>query len=300
MASIGSRHRCASLILQQFGLAPFREILPPEVFGAAAREADCTPKRNRPLIPEVVSWLMMYVGLQTASMTQGLAQAWGLVRAVCPWLQQGCVSEEAFCQARKQLTIRFWRNLWERLGSRFEATFAPSMLWKDTFRLLAIDGSDVDLPNTPAVSRFFGKPRNGKGEGRQPQAKLVALCSVFTGFCFAFKFIAKPFTEHHALRHLIRHLRRNDLVLMDRGFFSLPRHLAHPQTRGAFPHPALRSTSRLCQASPLLECQRVARGIPSHARHPSQRSRPPRGFERPPASLPMPRFPAQLAAHLAA
>jgi hypothetical protein len=239
MVKIGSPRRCASTILQKFGLAPFRAILPPEVFVAAAREAGCAPKRQRPLIPEVVAWLMMYVGLQTASMTQGLAQAWGLVRAVCPWLHQGCVTEEAFCQARKQLTIGYWRNLWEHLAGRFEAAFASSLLWKNTFRLLAIDGVDVDLPNAPAVARFFGKPRNGKGEGRQPQAKLVALCSVFTGFCFAFKFIAKPFTEHHALRHLIRRLRRNDLVLMDRGFFPLRRRLAHRATWGACPHPTL-------------------------------------------------------------
>ncbi len=219
MLSIGYQKACASTIFQRFGLVPFRGILPPEVFVAAARDGGCAPRRERPLIPEVVAWLMMYVGLQTTSMTQGLCGAWGLVRGVCPWLQDGCVTEEAFCQARRQLTIGFWRDLWERLVSRFEAKFASSLLWKNTFRLLAIDGADVDLPNTPMVARFFGRPRNGKGEGRQPQAKLVALCSVFTGFCFAFKLIAKRFTEHHALQHLIRCLRLDDLVLMDRGFF---------------------------------------------------------------------------------
>lgn len=245
MASIGSHKVCASTILQRFGLAPFRGILAPDVFAAVAREADCAPKRDRPLIPEVVTWLMMYVGLQTTSMTQGLCRAWGLVRAVCPSLHEGCVSEEAFCQARKQLTIGFWRKLWERVVSRFEAKFAPSMLWKNTYRLLAIDGSDVDLPNAPKIARFFGRPSNGKGEGRRPQAKIVALCSVFTGFCFAFKLIGKPFTEHHALRHLIRRLRCNDLVLMDRGFFSLRSHLAYPPAWSAFPSPALRPAGRL-------------------------------------------------------
>jgi hypothetical protein len=168
VVKIGSPRHCASTILQKFGLARFRGILPPEVFVAVAREAGCASKRQRPLIPEVVAWLMMYVGLQTASMTQGLAQAWGLVRAVCPWLYQGCVTEEAFCQARKRLTIGFWRILWEHLAGRFEAAFTSCLLWKDTFRLLAIDGGDVDLPNAPVVARFFGKPcasgaANGSG-----------------------------------------------------------------------------------------------------------------------------------------
>ena len=89
MASIGSHRLYASLVFQQFGLAPFRRILSPEAFAAAARAGRCAPRRDRPLIPEVVAWLMMYVGLQTTSMTQGLCRAWGLARAVCPRLQRG-------------------------------------------------------------------------------------------------------------------------------------------------------------------------------------------------------------------
>jgi hypothetical protein len=239
MSPIGAHRRCALTVFQKFGLAPFRRILPPECFAAAARVGRCAPKRDRPLIPEVVAWLMMYVGLHTTSMTQGLGRAWGLVRVACPWLHERGVTEEAFCQARKQLTIGFWRTIWVGLAKRFEATFASSLLWKNTFRLLAVDGADVDLPNAPPIARFFGRPRNGKTEGRRPQGKIVALCSVFTGFCFAFKLIGKPFTEHHALKHLMRHLRCNDLVLMDRGFFSLRRHLAYSPARGALPHPAL-------------------------------------------------------------
>ena len=249
MSPIGSHRRFALTVFQKFGLAPFRGILPPEVFKEAAHQAHCAPRRERPLIPEVVAWLMMYVGLQTSSMTQGLCRTWGLLRVACPWLHERCVSEEAFCQARKQLTLGFWRKLWEHLVGRFEARFAPSLLWKGIFRLLAIDGVDVDLPNAPRIARFFGRPRNGKTEGRRPKAKLVSCCSVFTGFCFAFKLIGKPFTEHHALKHLMRHFRRNDLVLMDRGFFSLCGHMAYSPAWGAFPHPALRSAGWLCQTS---------------------------------------------------
>lgn len=249
MVPIGSHRRSALAVFQKFGLAPFREILPPDIFAMAARVGSCAPKRDRPLIPEVVAWLMMYVGLQTTSMTQGLSQAWGLVRAVCPRLQSDCVTEEAFCQARNRLTLGFWRNLWERLAQRFEAKFTPSVLWKNTFRLLAVDGSDVNLPNAPKIACFFGKPANGKGEGRRPQAKLVALCSVFTGFCFAFELIGKSFTEHHALQHLIRRFRRDDLVLMDRGFFSLRRYLAYSPAKRTFSPSDFRPTGRVCQTS---------------------------------------------------
>lgn len=227
MVSIDRRRFPATEIFQRFGLAPFQSILAGSVFEDAAKEAGCAPRRNRPLIPEVVAWLMMYVGLHTTSMTQGLTQAWGLVRAACPGLETASVSEPAFCQARRQLKLGFWHNLWWALAHRFEIRFSSSLLWKNMFRLLAIDGSDVDLPTAPKVAQFFGRPRNQRGERRQPQGKLVSLCSVLTGFCFDFKLVGKRFTEHHALRHFIRRLRRNDLILMDRGFFSLHGYLAN-------------------------------------------------------------------------
>lgn len=245
MVSIDRRRCPATEIFQRFGLAPFQSILASFVFSDAAKEAGCAPKRSRPLIPEVVAWLMMYVGLHTTSMTQGLTQAWGLVRTACPGLGTAGVSEEAFCQARGQLTLGFWRNLWRALTHRFEIRFSSSLLWKNTFRLLAIDGSDVNLPIASKIAQFFGRPRNQRGERRQPQAKLVSLCSVLTGFCFDFKLVGKRFTEHHALQHFIRRLRRNDLVLMDRGFFSLHCHLANTAVWRTLSASVVGSASRL-------------------------------------------------------
>ena len=103
MFSIGSVPSGATAILQRFGLSPFRTIIPSEEFRIVAKQTGCAPRRERPLVPEVVAWLMMYVALYTESMTQGLLQAWGLVRQLCPDLQARPVSEVAFCQARKQL-----------------------------------------------------------------------------------------------------------------------------------------------------------------------------------------------------
>jgi len=250
MQLIGSTHRSASAILQHDGLAPFRSILAPEEFDRTARQAGCGPKRKRPLIPEVVSWLMMLVALETTSMTQGLHRAWGLVSSLIPTGYTGQVTEEAFSQARAGLTLRFWRALWHRLQSRYQQRFDSTMRWKGTFRLLAVDGSEVLLPKVAALSEFFGRPKGARGEGHYPQARLVALCSVFTGFCLAFKFIPLRFAEHTALRHLIRHLRKNDLLLLDRGFFSLRRHLVHPSTESTFPDAGLKPSSRFRPAEP--------------------------------------------------
>lgn len=237
MGSIGTQRRTTRQLLQQFGLAPFRKILTSHDFAEAAESGGCAPRRKRVFIPEVVAWLMMYVGLCSCLMTQGLVHAWGLTRGVCPWLRGNSVTEEAFCLARTRVRLGFWRSLAQRYVNRF----ASSMRWKDRFRLLAIDGSKVDLPNVPALARFFGKPIGSQGEGKFPQGRLVALCSVFTGFCLSFRFTSLRFSEHTVLRHLIPKLQTDDLLLFDRGFFSLCGLPNDRSTKRLLPLPPLRS-----------------------------------------------------------
>ena len=245
MSAIGSNRNRAPVLLQSFGLGCFQAILPSQEIAAVARQTGCSPKRReRPLTPEVVCWLMMLVALHTESMTQGLRRAWRWVSALSPRPERP-VSEEAFCIARSQLTLRFWRTLWSRLASRYESRFGSQMRWKGLFRVLAGDGSDVNLPNVPALVRFFTRPKNQKGQSRCPQGRLVALCSVFTGFCLAFKFVSLRFTEHTALQHLIRYLRKNDLILLDRGFFSLHVPLAHREAASLFPDAYLQPSGRI-------------------------------------------------------
>jgi hypothetical protein len=226
MNSIGSRRSHASVLLQQFGLVPFRAILTPDTFNRVARQAGCAPQRQRALTPEVIVWLMLCTALQTTSMTQGLTQAWGWVCAACFWLHGPCVTDGAFCQARQRLSLRFWRQLWRCLQDQYEQRFGTAMRWQG-LRVLAVDGTEADVPNVPALVKFFTRPRTHRGESKAPQGRLVALCSVFTGFCIDFTFMSRLGSEHLALRHLIRRLRPNDLLLLDRGFFSLHRHASY-------------------------------------------------------------------------
>jgi hypothetical protein len=281
------------------GLDRFRAILPASEFRTAARQAGCSPRRKRTLTPEVVCWLMMFVALHSESMTQGLIRAWNWVRCRSP-RKTATVTEEAFCQARGQLKLRFWRILWDRLVTRYERQWGSQMRWKGRFRVLAGDGSDVALPNVPALVRFFTRPKGGRGQSKRPQGRLVALCSVFTGFCVAFKFLSLRFSEHAALKHLVRYLRRDDLVLLDRGFFSLCRDVAYFPAGRVFSHPRHPANGRIRSTNPTPRLCGLARAVqnpgPCPPSLPGAASR--TGLST--RSLPEIRVPTQLAGHFSA
>lgn len=298
MSLIGSTPDRSGPLLS-LGLARFQAILAPSDFETIAQRAGCTPKKDRPLTPQVVFWLMACVGLHTESMTQGLLRAWDWVRAACPHLPSDCVSEEAFCQARKQLPLHFWRALWDRLQARYQQRFAAAMRWKGVFRVLAGDGSEVRLPKAAALVAFFGCPKNGKRKSRQPQGRLVAFCSVFTGFCVAFKFVPLRFSEHTVLRHLIPKLKINDLLLLDRGFFSLRRHLAHRAAAGPLPSARLEPNRTIAQADPTPRAGGMGGALPPFDLRPAQQPRPARRVDLSAHSVPASWIPSQLAADFA-
>jgi hypothetical protein len=87
-------------------------------------------------------------------------------------------------------------------------------------RLMAADGFVVDLPDTPANDRAFGRPRNNKSPGPFPQAQVLGL--VECGTHVFWRCLIKPcnVAETVMLRPLLKHLETGMLLLWDRGFAS--------------------------------------------------------------------------------
>jgi hypothetical protein len=92
--------------------------------------------------------------------------------------------------------------------------------WFRGLRLVAVDGTTFDLPDTEANATFFGRPGTGRGQGRSayPQARTVALVECGTHAVFAAE--AAPLAVHETVlsRRLFPSLTRGMLLLADRGF----------------------------------------------------------------------------------
>src|SRR5674476_1095584 len=93
--------------------------------------------------------------------------------------------------------------------------------WLAGRRVVAIDGTCLDLPDTPANDSHFGRPGVNKGERSAfPQARVVALAECGTHAIF--EAVIGPYTtsENAASAELIGRLEPGMLCLADRGFYS--------------------------------------------------------------------------------
>jgi Transposase DDE domain len=128
------------------------------------------------------------------------------------------VTEEAFVKARKALPLAFWTTLLTLLSERFEQRHAQWIRWNH-FRLLALDGTHVKLPNWKPLAGYFGRASNGRSRG-PVRARMVMLQMPLARLPWRYSLVPQKQGETTVAADLLRELRADDLVLMDQGFWS--------------------------------------------------------------------------------
>ncbi|MQA17838.1 MAG: IS4 family transposase, partial [Pseudonocardiaceae bacterium] len=98
---------------------------------------------------------------------------------------------------------------------------APGAFYRD-WRLVAIDGTTLDLPDTPANENEFGRPGASRGASAFPQARLVAFAECGTHAITGAVIGPYGDSEQTLTRRLLDHLGPGMLCLADRGFAGHP------------------------------------------------------------------------------
>jgi hypothetical protein len=128
------------------------------------------------------------------------------------------VSEEAFVQARKRMPLGFWLALVWLLAERFTKEQPQWVMWKG-FRLLAMDGTTIDLPNWLALKQHYGTAKNGLGAA-SVQARMVMLQMPLARLPYRYDVVPLQVGECTVAERLASFVQAGDLVLLDRGFWS--------------------------------------------------------------------------------
>jgi hypothetical protein len=233
--------------VRQRGFQVFGDLLTPEVFGEASKAADVALGNSALWIPTLVALAL------TAAMYKGKSFAGVLVftlklledsehwagsplataRRQAAQRERGRkkhrskhnpyggdptqISEEAFVQARQRMPLRFWTELLVILVGHFQVQHGKWLRWGE-FRLLALDGTTLNLPNWKALRDHYGTAKNG-GKGRA-QARMVMLQFPLTRMPFRYELGPLAQGERAMAARLLENLDVNDLVLIDQGFWS--------------------------------------------------------------------------------
>lgn len=201
------------------------EVAIPDEAVAAAIEATGTREQRRRRLPtHLVVTLVVGMGLWAAeSMRHVLAEV------VAGW-REGAAgrrgawrlpSTAAIVQARRRVGARRLRELFRAVAGPI-ATARTEGAFLGGLRLMAVDGTTLDLADTPENGRAFGRPTTGRGSkgGAFPQLRVVALIETGTHAIGAAVLRPSRCGEAPAALRLLRSVGPGRLLLWDRGFHS--------------------------------------------------------------------------------
>ncbi len=139
-------------------------------------------------------------------------------------------TSSAITQARKRLGRKVFAELFERvcgpvagrtgLTSALTAMGTARGAFLRGWRLLAIDGFEVDVPDSDANIAEFGYAGSGDNRSAFPKARVVALAECGTHAFLAAEIGSYATGEKTLAQPLYSRLRDDELLTADRGFYS--------------------------------------------------------------------------------
>jgi hypothetical protein len=125
--------------------------------------------------------------------------------------------DSGISQARTRLGWEPLRQLHDELIQPV-ATPETRGAWYRRWRLVSLDGSTLEVPDTHANAEAFGRPHNHKGQGGFPQIRFVALAENGTHVLFGSRMRACGSSEFALAEEALPALREGMLCMADRLF----------------------------------------------------------------------------------
>jgi Insertion element 4 transposase N-terminal/Transposase DDE domain len=201
-------------------------VFPPDVVDRVVAEAGRVEQRQRLLPARVVVYYVLALALFADSsyeevmrqLVEGLAWDSG-------WQRAWAVPDKAsIFKARRRLGREPLELLFRAVASPLAVEATRGAFYRG-LRLMSLDGTCLDLPDTPANEEAFGRPGSARreGGGAFPQLRLVALSESGTHAITAAALGPYTTSENALADGLLGALGKGMLCLADRGFYSFGR-----------------------------------------------------------------------------
>lgn len=199
-------------------LGVIARVFPLRAVRAALRECGRASQRRRALPAEAMVYYVIAMSLFRAAATREVLRclADGL-----RWTRSGAglriASKVAISRARTRLGREPLRGL-RRRCVRVLAEADTRGAWYRGLRLLAYDGTTLDVPDERRNRERFGLPGAGRGKAALPKMRVTALVELGTRAAFAWEYGPYRESERKQAERLHRHLEAGMLLLADRGY----------------------------------------------------------------------------------
>jgi hypothetical protein len=201
-------------------LEALERVLPPALIQTCAADAAVPTERRRKLPSDVTLLLCIAMSLWTAqaldvvlhTMVHGLRLFW-------PDPDIALAGKTAISQARYRLGARPVVALFHRVCQPLATAQTPGAFLFGR-RLMALDGTVEDVPDSPANARAFGRLHSDRGASAFPQVQGVYLSECGTHAVIDAGVWPCHVSERVGALRLLRSVGAGMLLLLDRGFYS--------------------------------------------------------------------------------
>jgi hypothetical protein len=195
-------------------IAGLAQVIRPEDIRQALAATGRVDSRPSLLTHEVVLWVVLAMGIFT---DVPIRQVFKLSRRARDG--ERSPHRSSLCVARRRLGVAPVRHLFERTARPLARPETPGA-FAFGLRLVGIDGTVLDIPDSAANDAAFGRPSGQRGAGAFPQVRKLSLVELGTHAELAVAIKAIRCGERTMVEGLLRHLTPEMLLLLDQGFFS--------------------------------------------------------------------------------
>jgi Insertion element 4 transposase N-terminal/Transposase DDE domain len=196
-------------------LAGLEQVIRPEDVQHALAATGRVNARCCRLTHEVVLWVVLAMGLLTELPIRQVFKAARRLRK-----GEASPHRSSLCVARQRLGVAPVRHLFLQVVRPLAHPETPGAFYRG-LRLMGLDGTIFDVPDSEANAAVFARPSAGpRGAGAFPQVRKLSLVELGTHVEVALVVRSSAHGEQAMVAGLFRHLRPEMLVLWDRGFFS--------------------------------------------------------------------------------
>ena len=223
-------------VCEQVSPTMLSRVYPPEVIERCVGSSEpWSSKARRVRLCTVLSLVLFVIGLALWS-RQNQSQVWrkvvGQLTELHPLQPKSTISDSGLSGRRQALG---WQGLQALMAERCqlipEHESMPSAFF-GRYRLMAIDGTLFNTPDTPANRAAFGGSSNQYGPGPFPQVRCVGLAECGSHAIVGLEISPYQESEVHGAHRLLQQVGPNMLVLVDAGITS-GGFLEHLRQRGA-------------------------------------------------------------------